>query len=152
MATKFALKPGSKRVIDKLIGLDNLIKQGIRQGMFDSGHGLIKNASTEILRKPKSGHTYFILTKSGRRRKHVASAPGETHANLTGATRKSLSFKLHGTTHLEFGYGVSGGKEAPDYAEELESTRPSLQNAIRDEQQNMIQHFERQILRQFKLI
>ncbi len=149
--TGFKIQPKSRRVIEKLIGLDNLTKQGIRQGMFDSGHGLIKNASTEILRKPKSGHTYFIRDKAGRVRRHVASAPGETHANLTGTTRRSLSFKLAGVTSFEFGYGVSGGVEAPDYAEELESTRPSLQNAIRSENQNMIQHFERQILRQFDL-
>lgn len=152
MTAKFEIKPKDRRIIEKLIGLDNLVKQGIRQGMFDSGHGLINSASTEILRKPKSGHTYLILDKAGRRRRHVASAPGETHANLTGATRRSLSFKIQGVTSLEFGYGVSGGVEAPDYAEELESTRPSLQNAISDEEQNMVQHFERQILRQFDLL
>ncbi len=151
MATGFILKPTSRRVIKKLIGLDNLTKQGIRQGMFDSGHGLIKSASTEILRKPKSGHTYIILDKRGRRRRHVASAPGETHANFTGAARRSLSFQIQGVSSFEFGYGVSAGKNAPDYVAELEETRPSLQNAIKDEKQNMVQHIERQILRQFDL-
>lgn len=151
MTAKFIVGPGNKRVIEKIIGLDNAIKQGIRQGMFDSGHTLIKSASTEILRKPKSGRTYLIMNKSGRRRRHVASAPGETHANLTGAARRSLSFQIQGVTSLEFGYGVSAGKDAPDYVEKLESTRPSLQNAIRDEQQTMLQHFERDILRQFDL-
>lgn len=152
MTAEFVLKPTNRRVIKKLIGLDNLVKQGIRQGMFDSGHGLIKSASTEILRKPKSGDTYFRLDKAGRRRRHVASAPGETHANLTGAARRSLSFQIQGVSSFEFGYGVSSGKEAPDYVSELEETRPSLQNAIRDEDQQMVQHFERQILRQFDLI
>ena len=147
MATGFVLKPKDKRVIKALIGLDNRVKQGIRQGMFDSGHALIKRAGAEILRKPKSGHTYIVLSKSGRRRRHVASAPGETHANLTGDARKSLSFQIDGVTSFEFGYGVSSGKTAPDYVEELEKTRPSLQNAIRDKNQDMIQHFERNILR-----
>lgn len=151
MATGFKLKPTDRRVIKKLIGLDNLTKQGIRQGMFDSGHGLIKSASTEILRKPKSGHTYIIRDKSGRKRRHVASAPGETHANLTGAARKSLSFQLKGVKSFEFGYGVSVGKNAPDYVEKLETTRPSLQNAIRDQRGDMVQHLERNILRQFNL-
>ncbi len=150
--TGFVLKPTSRRVIEKLIGLDNLTKQGIRQGMFDSGHGLIRNASAEILRKPKSGRTYYILDKAGRRRRHVASAPGETHANLTGAARRSLSFQLSGVSSFEFGYGVSTGKDAPDYVNKLEKTRPSLQNAIRDERENMIQNLERQILGQIKLI
>lgn len=151
MTAKFIIEPKNKRVIKKLIGLDNLVKQGIRQGMFDSGDGLIRSASTEILRKPKSGRTYLISDKGGRRRRHVASAPGETHANLTGAARRSLSYQIKGTTSFEFGYGVSSGKDAPDYVEKLEGTRPSLQNAIRDEEQNMVQHFERQILRQFNL-
>lgn len=150
--TGFVLKASSKRVIKEIIGLDNLTKQGINQGMSDSGNALIKRASTEILRKPKSGRTYFIRNKRGRRRKHVASAPGETHANLTGATRRSLSFKLKDATSFDFGYGVSGGNVAPEYAAQLESTRPSLQNAVKDQEQKMVQHFERQILRQFKLI
>ena len=151
MPDGFVLKPTDRRVIKKLIGLDNLVKQGIRQGMFDSGHGLIKSASTEILRKPKSGRTYIIRDKSGRKRRHVASAPGETHANLTGAARRSLSFQLQGVTSFEFGYGVSAGTNAPDYVAELEETRPSLQNAIKDQRAQMVQHLERQILRQFDL-
>lgn len=151
--TGFVLKPTSKRVIEKLIGLDNLTKQGIRQGMFDSGHGLIKNASDEILRKPKSGRVYYFTNKkTGRRRRHVASAPGETHANLTGAARRSLSFKIQGVTSFEFGYGVSGGThKAPVYVERLEDTRPSLNNAIISERVNMIQRLESNILGQMDL-
>jgi len=150
MPDSFTLKPADKRVIEKLIGLDNRTKQGIRQGMFDSGHDLIRTASKEILRKPKSGNVYFIRDKSGRRRRHVASAPGETHANLTGATRRSLSFQIKGTTSFEFGYGVSAGKNAPDYASDLESTRPSIQNAIASENSKMVQNIERRILLQYK--
>jgi len=150
-SVSFVLLPQNARVIKKLIGLENRTKQGIRQGMFDSGHALIESAGTEILRRPKSGRTYIIRDKLGRRRKHIASAPGETHANLTGAARKSLSFQLKGTTELEYGYGVSSSKTAPDYVEKLEETRPSLQNSIKDKQAVMVQHIERQISRQFDL-
>lgn len=139
---KFTKIRGSDRVIAKITGIVGLTRKGMRQGMFQSGRGLISRANTEILRKPKSGRTYIIRDRSGRRRRHVASAPGETHANLSGDTRKSMGYQLHGTSELEFGYGVSSGKKAPDYAGFLENTRPSLQNAIRSEQGNMVRHFE----------
>ena len=155
MTVKFIKSSGNRFVIGKLVGIEKLAKRGARQAMFKSGQGLIKNASTEILRKPKSGKTYIVRSKSGRKRRHVASKAFETHANLTGATRRSLSFQLHGTSQLEFGYGVSAGKDVPDYARDLElgrinEPRPSLQNAIRAETSNIIQHFEREIRKQFK--
>ena len=156
MTAKFKMDRGSPRVIDKLIGLDNLLKQGIRQGMFDSGHDLINSASKEILRKPKSGRTYIVRSRTGRRRRHVASAPGETHANRSGAARQSLSFQLQGAASFEFGYGVSSGKVAPEYVEFLEfgtskmEPRPSLQNAIKDRNQKIIQNVEREIAKKLK--
>ena len=156
MTVKFVASSNSKKVFGRIEGLEKAFKIGIRRGMSDSGHGLVRSANAEILRKPKSGKTYIITTRSGRRRRHVASAPGETHANLTGATRKSLSFKQHGISQLEFGYGVSEGKRATDWAEFLEfgtskmKPRPSLQNALRDQQGHMVQHFENAISKELK--
>ena len=156
MTVRFIKGSGNRLVIGKIAGIERLTKRGMRQAMFRVGQGLVQQASTEIIRKPKSGRTYKIRTRSGRRRRHVASAPGETHANLTGAARRSLSFQLHGTSQIEFGYGASAGTDAPDYVGFLEfgtrkmKARPSLQNAIRAEEARIVQHFEREIRKQFK--
>lgn len=112
--------------------------QAIRRGWFAFMQELQKVANREILRKPKSGRVYFISDRAGRRRRHVASAPGETHANLSGATRRSLSWNVDGWESATFGYGVSTSVSngAPRWAPYLEfgtsrmAERPSLKNAI----------------------
>lgn len=158
MTVRFIRAPGNVAVSRKIEGLGALFKQGMRQAMFKSGHSLIGRASAEILRKPKSGRTYIIVDRAGRRRRHVASAPGETHANITGKTRRALSFQLHGVSQLEFGYGVSQPKAGmtSDWAEFLEfgtsrmTARPSLQNALDHQQGVIAQHFQAQIDKQMR--
>ena len=108
-------------------------RRAIRQGFFQLGKDLKKTASDEILRKPKGGHVYVIRGAGGSRRRHVASAPGETHANLSGRLRRSLGWAVAGAEQLEFGY-MDG--LIPNYAPFVEfgtsrmAARPSLQNAI----------------------
>lgn len=156
MTVRFISAPGNRQAFGQIEGLGSLVKKGIRQGMFKSGKSLIARASAEILRKPKSGQVYMIVDRAGRRRRHVASAPGETHANITGETRRSLSYQLHGTSQLEFGYGVSQGKKTSEWAEDLEfgpdknfkKARPSLQNALTHQTGVMVQHFQAEIDKQ----
>lgn len=123
--------------------------QVFRDGFFGYMAALKKKANKEILRKPKGGATYYIRGRNGRRRRHVASAPGESHANLTGTLRRSLSWKVFGWERAEFGYGVStnASNRAPGYAGFVElgtrmmKPRPSLQNAVRDTERDV--HFDR---------
>lgn len=153
MAVGFIEQRQNARIEDRINGIEKLTKRGIRQARFKVGHGLIAAASQEILKGPKTGRIYIRRDRIGRRRRHQASAPGETHANLSGDLRKSLSFQIRGSDSMEFGYGVSGPKEAPPYAEWVEfgstrmKARPSLRNAIRAEQGNTIKHFEREIIK-----
>jgi len=155
MTVTFKRSQGNTRVFGKIDGVVGLTKAGLRQGMFESGHGLIKRANNEIIHGLKTGRVY-VRKVNGRKRRHKSSAPGETHANMSGAARRSLSFQLRGSRQFEFGYGVSVGKTAPEYVESLEfgnsrmDARPTLQNAIKAEQGNMVGHFEDQIERQFK--
>ena len=71
---------------------------------------------------------------------------------FTGALRRSLSFQLRGSSEIEFGYGVSSGRSAPEYAGFVEfgttkmRARPSLLNTLRSQQGNLTQHFENEIL------
>ena len=143
----------SRATVAKIANLRELTKSGIEHAAYTSAVGLKKATSKEILRKPKSGRTYIRVDRIGRRRKHVASAPGETHANMTGALRRSIGFKVN-TSQLEFGYGVESREPAPIYAGRLEfgdkggnglKARPSLSNGIRSERRNFQNNFEREI-------
>ncbi len=133
-------------------------QQSIRQAWFGLGRDLEKEAKKEIKRTPKSGRTYFIRTKSGRFRRHVASAPGETHANLTGKLRRSVSWKVHGYSRMEFGYGVAviGTNAAPEYDIFVEdgtnrmAPRPSMANAVRKIKRTTSQHFQKAMLKNFE--
>lgn len=153
MTVKFTANRQNDKVFAKIEGIEKLTRRGLRQGSFKAGHAIIGEASREILKGPKTGKTYIRRDKAGRRRRHMASAPGETHANLSGAARRSLSFQIRGATELEVGYGVSSGKSAPDHAKMIEfgtskmKARPSVGNAINSEQGNITQHFEHEILK-----
>lgn len=153
MTVKFVQGRQNDKVFGKIKGTAQLTKRGLRQGMFKAGKTLIGSANQEILHGTKSGRTYIRKDRLGRRRRHRASAPGETHANMTGELRRALSFQLRGTSEIEFGYGVSAGKAAPDYANFVEfgttkmKPRPSLKNALDKEQGTLTQHFEREIIK-----
>ena len=143
----------NEREFIRMRGIEQATRKGIRMGWFDLGRDLKSEADREIKRKPKSGRTYIIRSRSGRRRRHVASAPGETHANLSGRLRRSLSWKVHGSDSMDFGYGVSttSRNQAPRYSPWVEfgtvrmEERPSLENAINATQREAEQNFERTI-------
>ena len=156
MTVKFIQNRQNNRVFGRIENTFKLTKRGLRQGMFKAGQSLIAEANREILKGQKTGRIYIRRDRIGRRRRHQASAPGETHANLTGELRKSLSFQAHGSSELEFGYGVSSGKDAPEHGKFVEfgttkmKPRPSLRNALNAEQSNLTEHFEREILKALK--
>lgn len=143
----------NEREFARMRGIEQATRKGIRRAWFDLGRDLKGRANAEILRKPKGGRTYIIRTRGGRTRRHVASAPGETHANLKGRLRRSLSWKVHGVDSMDFGYGVSttAKNQAPEYAPFVEfgtrrmAERPSLDNAIKATQREAVQNFERAI-------
>ncbi len=143
------LDPNSRKAVLKIKSLKKLTQRGIEFAAYTSGKMLVRATSAEILAKPKGGRTYVTRTRSGSRRRHIASAPGETHANFSGMLRRSLDFKVT-HTQLEFGYGVRRG-DAPDYAAFVEEgtgrmePRPSLQNGIKSQERNIEKNFEREI-------
>lgn len=124
---------GNERVFSELMGVEGATRRSIRAAWFELGKDLQRRAEVEILRGVKTGRVYIIRV-GGRRRRHVSSAPGETHANLTGALRASIGWKVYGTDSMEFGYGIGGA--APKHARFVElgtrnmEARPSLDNAI----------------------
>jgi len=94
MTVNFTENRQNNKVFGIIKDIPKLTKQGLRRGMFKAGHGLIGEASRQILKGDKTGIVYIRRDRAGRRRRHQSSAPGETHANLSGTLRKSLSFHL----------------------------------------------------------
>ena len=139
----------SKTAVFRLKNLDKLTREGREFAAYASGRGLVAATSVAILEKPRAGKVYVRRDKLGRRRRHIASKPGETHANQSGATRRSLSFKVS-PNDLEFGYGVDKN-DAPDYAGFVNDgtikmdARPGLEIAIKGQRRNMQNNFEREI-------
>jgi len=107
----------------------------VRRAWFEFAGDLHREANKEILAKNKTGRVYWIRTRGGRRRRHIASAPGQTHANRTGRLRKALSWRVRGVVGLDFGYGIAAS--SPKYASFVEfgtrkmEARPSIGNAVR---------------------
>ena len=143
------LEASSRKVVLRLKNLGKLTKSGIEYAAHTSSVQLLRAINKEILRKPKGGRTYFITNRSGAKRRHIASAPGETHANLSGKLRRSLGFKSS-FSEIEIGYGVYRG-DAPEYAEAVEhgsvkmKARPSIANGIESETRNFQKNFDREI-------
>ena len=126
--------------------IDNTIKmtkRGIRQGFYEVGKNLKGAANTAILAKDKTGRIYKIQRGKIVRR-HRASSPGQTFANLSGAARRSLAFSVHGASELEFGFEEN---QETHYTKILETTlkRPALGNAVRKESGNNIMILERKL-------
>ena len=145
----------NERVIARIKGGERATRRSIRHAFMELGRDLKKTASAEILRRPKSGRTYLIYSaRTGRARRHVASAPGETHANLSGELRRSIGWRVHGEDRMEFGYGVS---ERPvprrgiflEYGTRRMAARPSLHNAILATQAQVQHDFEDAMNRAF---
>lgn len=95
------------------------LTKAIRQGFYVSGKQLVSDLNKDM-KAPKSGRKYKVYKgvggKLSKPRVHIASAPSETPAVVTGKFRKSVDFKVRGNRELEFGANQS----APNYAEFLE--------------------------------
>lgn len=134
---EFMARRGNEKIFIQINDVDNRTVRGIRQGFFRLGSNLKKELNRQVLAKPKGGRLYRLRTKSGRRRNHRASAPGETPANLTGNYRRNIGFQLKGTSELEFGI-----RDGAPYAEFLEegtprmAARPGVTNAVQEGQRN----------------
>lgn len=126
-----------------------LTKRGIRQGFYQVGKQLRASANKEILAKNKTGRVYLI--RRGKvRRKHRASAPGQTFANLSGAARRQLGFDVHGTSELEFGFRRNSLTDPYTKVLETSLNRPALGNAVKKESGNSINLMESELKKALK--
>jgi hypothetical protein len=84
-------------------GLSRAGSMAVRKSWFELGHKLKSDAQDSILNGKKTGRVYLI--RRGRtRRRHQASRSGESPANLSGALRRGINFKINGSDSMRFGY------------------------------------------------
>ena len=126
--------PGNHVVVKKMTRSWLRSEATLRQFWLTMGQDLKFTAEQEIQFGLKSGEERMVRSRTGRRR-HRASAPGQTHADVSEDTRESLSFMVMGRTGLTFGYGAQGeeGSRAGEYLEHgtvKMDPRPTLKNAI----------------------
>ena len=133
--------PGNRKAFQSAIDAVRNHERGIRKAFFRIGKDHTDELNRQMLEKDKEGRIYITRTRTGRRRRHRASAPGQTAANRTGRMRKGRGFQLKGAEQLEF--GIRG---AP-YAAFLErgtrrmEARPSLRNTVNALKRNTDLHF-----------
>lgn len=131
--------------------------RAIRMMWFDLGDELLNRAQTEILKGRKTGRVYLIRGRSAggatRVRRHRSSAPGETHANLSGELRRAVSWKVHGNGDMSFGYGLTRSSPLYDVFVEFGTSRmgarPSLGNAVDDIRGSVQPRFSERMNREF---
>ena len=133
---QFKADKKNRRVELQIQNLVVLTTRGIRQGYFQLGSALKIDMNAEVLKKNKKGQIYIVRTSGGRRgvgksRRHRASAPGQTPANLTGNYRRAIGYEIHGSDSMEFGI-----RDDVDYGDFLESgtsrmsARPGVGNTV----------------------
>lgn len=130
---------GNRRSFESAKGLAARTAFGIEKAFYFTGKNLISEFNRQVLAKDKSGRLYIRKTRSGARRRHRASASGETPANRTGTYRKGIGFRVQGSKQLVFGNSV-------EYAGFLEigtsrmDPRPGLSNTIEASERNIIRN------------
>ncbi len=124
MTFKLIKDPITDKTLKATKVMPQKIKKGLRMGAYIAGKQLVDDLKTQITKKGRSGRTYKIYRGLGGRllakpRMHKASSPSEYPAVISGDYRKSIDFKVRGTSRLEFGAGSRG--LAKDYAKALET-------------------------------
>jgi HK97 gp10 family phage protein len=114
--------PNNKLGITTLIKMPAEIRKGIRRGAYITGKQLVADTRERMTRGSRSGRLYKIYRGLGGRRLsspriHRASAINEYPAIVSGRLRKSVDFKVRGSSSLEFG----AGDNTVQYAKFLET-------------------------------
>ncbi len=136
---------GNKKFIRSATRIKFNTDFGIQKALFNAGKDLRDTFNQQILDKStKTGRIYIIHDRLGRKRRHQASASGESPANLSGNYRRSIGFNVNGSNELRFGNSAK-------YAGFLELgtsrmlKRPGLGNAVDANERNIIRHLTGEI-------
>lgn len=137
---------GEDKFYSNLRGLPRTTVRGFRAAWFAVGQEWKRELNREILHGQKTGRLY-----KHKGRTIQASAAGETIANRSGATRRSMSYRTRGYMELDVGFGL--GREAPRYVSYPEfgtkfmEERRSVRNAMLAIEGTVQQHFSEALTR-----
>jgi len=122
-------------------------RYGIEKGLWQSGKDIGGAFNRQVKdKKTKTGRIYTWRDKAGRKRRHQASAPGQSPANRSGRYRRSFSFNVRREDELSI------INDAP-YAGFLElgtsnmEPRPGLDNAIRASEADVLRNITTGIIK-----
>jgi hypothetical protein len=121
-------------------------RHGIELALWRSGKDIQGEFNRQVLAKGKTGRIYIRRIKGGARRRHQASAPGETPANITGKYRRGFGFNVDGAHQLRIGVeaiGTGSDSKYPLYLEVGTSrmeARPGLRNAVRASERDILRN------------
>lgn len=137
----------NREIFLSLENIEENTRRGIRQGFFRLGALLQKNLRKAVIAKNKTGRVYRNgRTKTGRKRRHRASGPGQTPANFSGNYRKNIGYQIKGSETMEFGI-----RDGAPYAEFLENgtknmaARPGVGNTVKATEKDAQRFFESSI-------
>lgn len=95
----------SRRNFRSALNAERIFLIGLRKALYDIGLDATRAAIDSINNSGRTGRVYRI-----RGNIHVASAPGEPPANLTGKLRRSLNYRVRGVDEVEWGSLISYGQ------------------------------------------
>ena len=142
MIIQIKIDAKSKRVIADLKNMPVATRRGIRQAFYLIGRDIKKTWQDNVLKKGRSGRVYKI-----RGRRHIASDPGETAANISGTYRRSIDFKASGADNMRIIATAPHAGYLEDGTSKMEP-RPGGQIAIDENERNIENNFPREILRE----
>ena len=109
------LDSNSIKTVCGLSKFKKLATDSLRLSLYEVGKDIKSEAKRSILEPPKTGRLYRLRLR-GVMVSHRASAPGEAPADFTGDLRKSVDYRVKGSTELR----ISAGSQKVHYAGTLE--------------------------------
>ncbi len=117
---------------------------GIEKALWRSGKDIHAEFKRQTIAKTKTGRLYILRTDSGTRRKHRASAPGETPASRPpsvggGEYRKGFGFNVRGQHELVIG-DTAAHALWPEAGTSRMRKRPGLANSVGASERDIIRN------------
>lgn len=145
MSIRIVAESGGNAFYRSVEGIAAHTQLGLERAWWKSAKDIQKTFNRQVLDKTtKTGRIYFRRLKGGGRRKHQASAPGESPANRTGFYRKSFGWNVRGAQELAVGVDAPYGLYLEQGTSRMKA-RPGLRNAVDASERDIIRHLATEI-------
>ena len=130
----------NRRVFIHMDRLGVLSEKAIKTAFDDIGRNYQKTMAREMRKRNKRGRIYNVRSRSGGTRRHRASAPDQTPANLSGNMAQGIDYKVSGSKKMEFGARAFYAKFLEEGTKKMEP-RPGLLNTINKTEKETFNYF-----------